>query len=461
LAFSVLVLVVALGSGCKTYDDQNNAITQRWIAGDVAGAAKDYTAKAKKAEGGKDALIWRLEQATALRAASDVPASTAAFQQAEATVNAYEEKAKVSVSKETLALLSNQANLPYRGRTSDKVMLNTYQALNYLQAGQPDKARVELTRAYQRQQDAVEENSRRIESAQRAAKESEAAKAAENDAVFQSKLKATYSNLDGLKAYADYVNPFTVWLDGIFFLHQPASASDLERARKSLERALVFAPTNAYVAEDLKALDALEKGQRPGPITYIIFENGRAPSREQVRIDIPIFVTDVPYVGAAFPKLVFHPDAMPALQVSTTNGTHTTAVVASMDSVIGREFKDELPGIVAKTVASTVAKAVASYGINSAAGGSGNDNGLVAFLKIAQIVYQMAVNIADTRSWTTLPKDFQICRIPTPDDRRLTLAPATGGPAVEVILEPAEVNIVFVRAVGPNSRLLVAQARLE
>ncbi len=39
-------------------------------------------------------------------------------------------------------------------------MLNAYKALDYLQLGEPDKARVELIRASQRQQDAEENNKR-------------------------------------------------------------------------------------------------------------------------------------------------------------------------------------------------------------------------------------------------------------------------------------------------------------
>ncbi|MEI9962930.1 MAG: hypothetical protein WDM76_17985 [Limisphaerales bacterium] len=36
------------------------------------------------------------------------------------------------------------------------------------------------------------------------------------------------------------------------------------------------------------------------------------------------------------------------------------------------------------------------------------------------------MNIADTRTWTTLPKEVQFCRIPTPEDRKIELATASG-----------------------------------
>ncbi len=66
--------------------------------------------------------------------------------------------------KEAAALMSNQANLDYEGRSYDGIMLNTYRALNYLAMGaRTERARPEIIRAYQRQQDAVDDNKRRIE----------------------------------------------------------------------------------------------------------------------------------------------------------------------------------------------------------------------------------------------------------------------------------------------------------
>ena len=38
----------------------------------------------------------------------------------------------------------------------------------------------------------------------------------------------------------------------------------------------------------------------------------------------------------------------------------------------------------------------------------------------------MAVNIADTRTWTTLPKEFQVCCFPTPPDGKIELLTPTG-----------------------------------
>ncbi len=88
---------------------------ESWPQGNVADAARQFTAKAEKNKDDKDTVIWRLEESTALRAAGQYQESIAAFDAAEDKINAYDEKAKVSASKETGALLSNQANLPTKG----------------------------------------------------------------------------------------------------------------------------------------------------------------------------------------------------------------------------------------------------------------------------------------------------------------------------------------------------------
>ena len=234
-ALCLAVLAGLVATGCQTYQDQNRII-RHWRQGNLTNAVAEATLMADRNARGNDAIIWRLEQGTVLRAAGKYQDSNTAFDKAQERIDKYAQAAKVSVSSETAALLSNQANLPYEGRAYDGIMLNTYKALNYLQLGDPDKARVELIRAYQRQQDAVADNSKRIEKTQKEAarsKDKATMDKAENDSKFKSQMQGAYTGLDNLKAYANYVNPFTVYLDGLFFLANAADASDLERAHKS------------------------------------------------------------------------------------------------------------------------------------------------------------------------------------------------------------------------------------
>jgi hypothetical protein len=449
-----------LATGCRTYEQQNRVI-QSWHQGNLPSAAAEATKMADQNANNKDAIVWRLEQGAALRGNGQCEASNKAFDQAQDRIDQYSQEAKVKVGNEAGALLSNQANLPYTGRAYDGIMLNTYKALNYLQLGEPDKARVELIRAYQRQQDAVADNQRRIEKVQgEAAKSKDKATMdkAQQDPGFQSQVQGTCADLDRLKPYANYVNPFTVYLDGLFFMANAADASDLERAHKSLERVAGFADGNDYVKQDLATLDNLMKGKPLTPTTYVIFETGCAPLRGQIRIDIPIIVTKVSYVGAAFPTLKPQGNYLPSLTVTANGTSQTTSLIAGMDSVIGLDFKNEMPVVITKTIAATVTKAVAAYAVNEAAN---QQSSLLGFAsQIGTAVAQVAVNIADTRTWTTLPKEFQACRIPTPPDRKIELT-VGGSQKTSVTIADGTINIVYVKSINPGTPLLVTQIKLK
>ena len=456
-----LGMAVLLGAGCSTYKNQSGDMRAAWIGGKPAVAAKAFSDKADHKDNTKDSVVWHLEAGAAYRAAGDYTNSNRHLEAAADRIDKYEEQAKVKVGREAAAIMSNQQNLPYEGKSYDKIMLHTYKALNYLALGDAEKARPEVIRAYQRQQDAVDENARRIEKSKEDeanAKEKDKVEKAKADPKFASALEGVTKDIEGFKFYADYVNPFTVYLDGLFFLYAGSGGSDLERANKSLKRVSEVCPDNKFVQADLAAATNALAGQMPGPCTYVVFETGQAASLGQVRIDIPIIVVNVSYVGAAFPKLEFHNDHAREFIVKTVELQETAAPLASMDSIVALDFKNEFPVIVTKTVISTVAKAAAAYAVNTAASQQSEIAGWIS--RIGTAVAQAAVNIADTRTWTTLPKEFHIVRISTPADRKLTLS--TGGCApVDMVLMDGAVNVVYVKSIAGNSPLLVSQFKLK
>lgn len=478
-----LVVIGLMATGCKTYQQQNTVITE-WRKGNITNAVAIATKKANES-GDKNVIVWRLEQATTLRADGKYEESNKAFDQATAKIDEYSEKAKVRLGQESAAMLSNQANLSYEGRSYDGIMANTYMALNYLALGDAEKARPAIIRAYQRQQEAVEANKRRIEKAKEEAEEAakdkkdqKAIENAQNDPKFQAALQDSTTNLNDVKVYADYVNPFTVYLDGLFFLANSTGSSDYERAVKSFERVASFVEGNEYVTQDLATANDLANGKQLSPTTYVIFETGCAPVRDQVRIDIPILISKVSYVGAAFPTLKMQGDYQPVLNVSTDGTNYSTKLVCSMDAVINTDFKNEQPIVITKTIISTVTKAVAAYIANDAARQANVWAGLAS--QIATAGYQMAVNIADTRTWTTLPKEFQVCRFPTPADGKIELVTPNGirmpvilgagdGAKVELTSNNAQaslnagalINVVYVRSITAGTPLLVSQFKLK
>lgn len=479
-------------------------------------AALGTVAKESGNTGSKDLVLWKLEQGATLRAAALAPSgivpavadpaapspdgaaekaakapapvlppapdqtaaylkhSLVALDAAEVKVNAFEEEAKVKMGSEVGASLTNLSTLPYRGHAYDKVMMNTYKAVAYLQLGEPDKARVELNRALQRQRDAVAENEKRIAEAQATAQKAksgevkdESGKSAAYDSDKAKSDPKTGPALDAvlaastanLASYGDYVNPFAVFLDGLFFTVYGEGGSDLERGRKSIERVAGMVPNNPYVKEDLALASAAAEGKAPTGVTYVFFETGTGPDRDEEKIKIPTFLVSskVDYVGAAFPKLKFNPDFIGSLTVKAGEQNLSTATLCSMDSVIGHDFKNEWPVVVTKTLISTATKAI----VQATAQKSADHAGMFASLgaKVALTALNSATTHADTRVWSSLPKEFQYARVATPADRQLTL---TAGKATQTVtLAPGAVNVVYVKSIAPGAPLLLTQFALK
>lgn len=515
LALSSIVALL-LTAGCQTYQKETTAFTAATRSGSLATAIATINQQAEAHHGGKDEIIWRLEQGLSLRSGAladpaevaglipppapadpvskDAPAlpppppptpeevrayflhqSIVAFDQAEARVNHYEEESKVKMGSEVGAAFTNQANLPYRGRAYDKVMMNAYKAVDYLQLGQKDEARVELNRSLQRQRDAVAENEKRIVEAQDLAAKAKEGKVktaegksaaydtnkAMDDAKTGPALQAALNeSLAPMKPYGDYVNPYAVFLDGLFFANLGENGSDWERARKSLERAAQIVPENPYLKQDLDLAAQVAEGKAPENLTYVIFETGTGPARDQVQINIPTFLIGggPAYVGAAFPKLKFNNDYITTLGVTGGDQTCSTATIASMDSIVANDFKNEWPSVLTKTLVTTATKAITQAVVEKAANDRGGMWGALA-AKVVMSAINVSTNIADTRTWTSLPKEFQYARLATPADRKLALT--AGGVAQTVDLVPGSVNVVYVKSASAAAPLLVSQFALR
>jgi len=508
-ALALLLLV----SGCQTYQQQTSQFAQTSTSSSLLASVSQIDKLAAESAGSKDEIVFRLEQGATLRTAalanpSMVPdirppalpptkeapvpeprpdptpeevmthyfnRSIEAFNLAEERIDHWEEQARVKAGAEAGALVSNQASLPYRGRAYDKVMMNAYKALNYLALGEKDKARVELNRALQRQRDAVEENQSRIAAAQEEAElarkgelKDEKGKTAAYDAekatgdaktgpALQEALKASIAPM---KPYGDYVNPYAVFLDGLFFTILGEDGSDLERGRKSFERVAEMVPDNAYVQEDLDAATAAAEGIAPEGVTYVIFETGTAPARSQLRIDIPTFLvtSNLAYVGAAFPKLEYKHAYVDRLDIVLGEETTlNTATVASMDSVIANDFKNEWPAVVSKTLVTAATKAIAQAVVQKELNSRGGWAGMIGAAVLSGA--SASTNIADTRSWLSLPKEFQYARFATPESRELLLR--AGEQESLVSLPSGSVNVVYVKSSSSAAPLLISSFALQ
>ncbi|WP_331775038.1 COG3014 family protein [Sulfurospirillum sp. 1612] len=368
----------------------------------------------------KDDLLWYMDAGLVAYYAQDYNTSTHFFDQAEKKIKAFNKKVWAGTLFSNVgAILTNDTFMDYTPKIYEGIMVNTYKGIGFMSEGDLTNARIEFNRALERQRRAKDFFIKEIEQEQKKIEEDTKARAkdkkinlaqtqkASNDARTKDFIQRRYSNLFAFKPYPDFVNPFTTYMSGLFFLsvHDYAKATDLFKETYGMIQA--NATGASYVKEDLlyamKASASLN-GVSKKHYAWIVFANGESISKKEMRFDIPLFLVTnkVYYTGIALPTLQENPAVYPYLIVH--NGKHfvKTKEIASMDKIIKTEFKKRFPTIMTRAITRAVTQSIIQYQLQKEGG---------VFGGLLGAVYQGLMNHADTRQWNLLPKDFQIARI--------------------------------------------------
>ncbi len=463
-----LPLAALLTTGCTSdYAKNASVFHESFAAGDYAGALASAEPMAAAAQP-NDAVVMKLQLGSIQRAAGKPADAAKTFEEAEALFSDYDAAAEVSLSAEGVSAFTNPYALPYRGRAYDRTMAATYQALAFLQAGDGAKARVAMNRALFRQEDAKRlsaEKARiaREESGAAAEADARTAEAARNEAVVEAS-RASSALLADLPDYKDYVNPFTSWLHGVFFLHRAEGSSDVEKARKSLELAAALVPRNPAIAADLA--EAAAGRARPGTAgqttVYVLHETGRAPTWAENKFTFPFILVDrsAPIISVALPEIRPVPDYTDLVAIA--GGKESKAeLLLNVDAIAAQDFKDEYPVVRNRAIASATVKGIAAYVANKAAkeAADRNNNGGGGFLLLATMiatnVYTTQSAQADLRHWSTLPKKISMTRLTVPSGSTITLKNALGSAGTPVLLPAGKAVILSCKTPASGGALTV------
>lgn len=339
----------------------------------------------------------------------------------------------------------------YRPRVHDTVMINTYKALSFLSNNDKGDARVEFNRTYDRQRRAVEFYEKEIAAARADADKKQnsggfdltgAMKELSKNGDYQANLH----NLSAYGKYAPFVNPLPTYLSGIFFLNSD-DRSDAAKARTDLSRVVDMTDAKADVRADLTLAEARANGRPVPPMVWVVFENGQSAEFSPYNVTFPVPVlgrngVTASVVTVALPKFEPQSPAYEGFDVHAGNNQSGSFTISDFDSVMGAEFNKRYPTIVATAVAEVALKIAAQ----SAANRSGN-----GLLQLAAVVGSQ-VSTVDTRSWTMLPKRFDVARVATPADGSLQIQPRGGTPII-INVTPGKPAIVMIKAMRPGSPL--------
>ena len=467
-----------LAGGCSTIENnhrQKIPMMEAWINGDSVTAQRIVNDKVESRKDTGDELVWRLEAGTLAFTLGKYADALDEFGASERLIEEYDNRADVSArdaGAEVGSALTNPNTLPYRGWCRDRMGIEIYKSLSYLGEGREDAFRAQVKRLRERQTEIQEDYAKyfeqekaELEKAERknpaAAKK---AKAQGAESYLVSKNPEFGQSLSEMRAVANkgcgnFLNPLALYLSALGNLRD----GNWDNARIDTERLHQALPANPFAsalhAATLKGAgravtaDVASAPQFNYPIDrdciYVIFANGQGAALEQLSINSELIML-------AWPKCKFFPSTYYNATVTAGGQNVSTVPLADMDAILAEEYSQRLPGIITRTIISTLVKEGAYRGAQVASLVANNDwrDQAVSFVAVTIVgtVYRYAMNTADTRAWETLPKEFQVAQIPMPFDRKVhvNLNGAFGGPSFDAAI-PANCRSAILYVSAPSS----------
>ncbi|HEY6008841.1 MAG TPA: hypothetical protein VIU40_11005 [Geobacteraceae bacterium] len=235
---------------------------------------------------------------------------------------------------------------------------------------------------------------------------------------------------------------------------------DYDEAGRAYERAVAFSEMQSPLLEGSLSRVRNRSAASPGEgVLHVFYLGGRGPHLEEVRATpgndafrlaglLVFLVHGSPWLLTQAPVPVPHvavndADVLP-LEVRSGDRSTTTDVILDVNRVAREQNDANMPWTVARALVRRTWKAVAGTAAQGVAQSSRNDLVAVGALAaaIALNVATTATENADTRSWSTLPAQFQAARLELPAGiRRVDLGPDL---SCEVRIAPGRASYVLV-----------------
>lgn len=450
-------LVATLGitlSGCVTTGVNQEASQTAYLSGGYESVSATYLDGDGKLKVKGDDLEQLLISGKALHDAGYWQQSAEAFESAEKQLawKADSVDTPDEVGKLIGTTLTNDTFASYNGKIYEGVMLDYYQALNYLMMGDESKSRVRFNRLNERQRNAETQLRKYTDSLSKTDKAAGEAKSDKNkQEMIARSQKESGDALDrgkqglpsGVKAH-EIRNPAGDLLGAMF---RATSASRSDKQGNLIDGMINSASTKAASSDGRKFASKLktELKRKNQNHIYFIYEDGRGPSIDEFRVDLPVFLVskDVLYTGIALPEFKSGSAAQPELRVSTGKQAFSLVKMADLNRMASLEFDATYKGKVAKAVTSAVLKTVAQAAANREIEKKTEGNALAGLLmKTAVAVGQAALTQTDTRAWFNLPDSIHLGVMKRPSFGTLRLTNPAGEPLAIVDLPSGQGDLL-------------------
>ena len=405
-----LLLGAVVLSGCATYSD-SFGIINRNLSDRQYDAALQEIEKQSVSKTGR--ALYLLNKGMVLRMKRDFAGSNQALEAAKAEM---ERLYAASLSENTLSFVVNDATVSYAGDDYEQVLVHLYMALNYLELGQPDDARVEALQ--------VDIKLREIGEKIPDSKFTE-------DALSRYLTGLIYEELgewsDAMIAYRKAYEAYQKYQTNYGMAMPDMLKHDLLR----LAQRQGLKDEAARYKKEFGIDQAQEKNRKPeqeGELVFIL-NNGLAPIKREKAIGAwappPSVVgpgkpraSGTPLqpvlVKIALPEYESRPNNVLNARISVSGKQSATQMMEDIDAIARASLAARMPAITARSIARAVAKGAIQESVDRAGNNSGNDAAAQLLGSFMVRVAAAATERADTRSWLTLPANIQMARLALP-----------------------------------------------
>ncbi len=464
MRFFVLILpLLLLLFGCGHDSHTRKAVLiAPYLSGNIAAARSEAT-RMRTQGNSQDRVIDALEEGYLDFLMGDFARSRDAFVYAEQQNLAMEERALISatnVSKDILSNLTNLTKLEYRAKCGDQIMLHILKALSYLGMGMPEAYNTEIFPLHQTMQD-IEQKYMDIFQ-----KESNAVKQKmQNRQDLSGNVNNILGNVPDLNSIApntavkNFLNPLALLMAGV----ARAEAHDWENAKVDFNKLYMAMPDsllagqfkrevlrreNASIPPAMASLPELEFNPDGGNV-LVIFANGRGAALQQYKVNAPLLHFAIPV-----PKTYLE-YTVPALAIVSDQKQRNTEMLSDMDGIALWQYRLGYKEMITRTAISTALKEAASIAGTAVVYHTVRNNSrhridaeiAAMFTYWITDIYRQEQAIADTRSWETLPAQFQAAVFSMPKDRKILLSVDNINWGEAIIPENAKSAIVYVHYV--------------
>ena len=411
---ALLLVTFALGgalTGCATYSDSFGVIERDLSSRQYDAALQDI----EKQQGSKtDRVLYLLNKGMVLRMKRDFAGSNQSLEGAKTEMDRLY---AASVSENTLSFIINDATVSYAGDDYEQVLVHLYMALNYLELGKPNEARVEALQ--------VDIKLREIGEKIPDYKFTE-------DALSRYLTGMIYEELgEWSDAMIDYRKAYEAYKK-----YQVSYGTDMPDMLKHdllrlTKRQGLKDEAGLYNKEFGIALqqDERQKPEQEGELVFIL-NNGLAPVKREKVIAAwappPSVVTgrskpqasgfppQPVLVKIALPYYESRPNNVLSARIIVSGNQADTQMMEDIDAIARASLDARMPAITARSIARALAKGALQESVDRA-GNSGNNDAAAQLISSFLVrVATAATERADTRSWLTLPANIQMARLPLP-----------------------------------------------